>query len=204
MRKKRALPRPPRVYVFPPGVDADIGRRRVAEIAAGVALTPEDRRKDFGLWIRNARKAKGLTQGQAAESAGISVAHWSRIETGITGSSKNTVLRAANALLLDSNEALYRAGLAYSTVTTRVNVPDEVLVEWMVAPRDPKTSLEQSPDESLAAKEYGDNQLAELLNKIHLQIGEAVRLGKAQGIPAQQLLRQVLADIQAQSDQGID
>lgn len=66
----------------------------------------------FGAWIKQKRETEKLSQGGAAERAGIDRQQWFRIENGISGTRRETVIKMAKALSADENEALHLAGFA--------------------------------------------------------------------------------------------
>lgn len=70
----------------------------------------ERQRREFGLWIRSLRVLAGYEQDQAADRAGLSRVQWSRIETGATGTKRETLDRIARAIHADPSEAYRRAG----------------------------------------------------------------------------------------------
>lgn len=89
--------------------------------------------KDFGKWLKSNRVAKGLTQGEAAELADLSLNTWSNLEVGYK-TKKETVLRAARTVGADEAVALEKAGFTHdkdgawangagSSVLTRTNRP---------------------------------------------------------------------------------
>lgn len=62
---------------------------------------------EIGQRIRKIRKAKGYSQEQLAEMAGISVTHMSHIETGNTKLSIEVFFNIVNALECSSDELLF-------------------------------------------------------------------------------------------------
>ncbi len=69
-------------------------------------------KRDFGSWIKEKRDKAGLSQDGAARRAEIDRQQWYRIENGLSGTKRDTVIRLAVALSADPNEALQRAGFA--------------------------------------------------------------------------------------------
>jgi DNA-binding XRE family transcriptional regulator len=65
----------------------------------------------FGRWVAKKRKAKGLTQGQAASLIDADRQTWYRIEKG-WATKRQTVVAVANALEASVTEALTLAGFA--------------------------------------------------------------------------------------------
>ena len=68
--------------------------------------------KSFGTWIKELRDKAGLSQDGAARRAEIDRQQWYRIENGLSGTKRDTVIRIAHALSADPNEALERAGFS--------------------------------------------------------------------------------------------
>jgi transcriptional regulator with XRE-family HTH domain len=66
--------------------------------------------KDFGAWIREHREKNHLSQAGAAQRAGIDRQQWYRIESGKSGTRRDTVIEIARAVSADINEALDKAG----------------------------------------------------------------------------------------------
>lgn len=64
-------------------------------------------RKNIGLRLSQARKAKGLTQEQLAELTSFSVSEISRIETGKTETPLTTLLKLCDALQIGLDFLLY-------------------------------------------------------------------------------------------------
>lgn len=69
----------------------------------------EARWKRFGQWIAEKREKLGLTQAQAGERMGVVKQEWYRLEKGRSTTQK-TVIAIAEALEVDTDEALTRAG----------------------------------------------------------------------------------------------
>lgn len=67
---------------------------------------------EFGQWLRSKRELARLKQDEAASRAGIDRQQWYRIETGRSGSRRDTVIALAKAVDADVAEALTRAGFA--------------------------------------------------------------------------------------------
>jgi transcriptional regulator with XRE-family HTH domain len=65
---------------------------------------------EFGAWIRDERESRRLSQGGAASRAGIDRQQWYRIESGKSGTRRDTVIAIAHALSVDEDEALKKAG----------------------------------------------------------------------------------------------
>jgi len=67
---------------------------------------------EFGSWIKSIREAARLSQAGAANRAGIDRQQWYRIENGLSGSKRETVIAMAKAVSVNIDEALTRAGFA--------------------------------------------------------------------------------------------
>lgn len=74
--------------------------------------TKEDK-ATFGNWLREMRKTRGLSQEEAAKRAGIVRQQWLRIESGESGTRRETVPGIAFALGLPESEVFQRAGFAF-------------------------------------------------------------------------------------------
>lgn len=66
----------------------------------------------FGAWIKEQREARKISQGGAAKRAEIDRQQWFRIENGLSGTRRDTVIRMAHAISADVDEALRLAGFA--------------------------------------------------------------------------------------------
>jgi transcriptional regulator with XRE-family HTH domain len=73
---------------------------------------PQNIWKDFGSWIKGKRDKANLSQDGAARRAEIDRQQWYRIENGLSGTRRETVIRMAQAVSADPNEALQLAGFA--------------------------------------------------------------------------------------------
>lgn len=69
----------------------------------------------FGNWLREHRKAAGMTQKELNEASGVDIIHLSRLENGRSGVTPETVRKLAIAIGVDQREALYRAGFGRMT-----------------------------------------------------------------------------------------
>jgi transcriptional regulator with XRE-family HTH domain len=72
----------------------------------------QDRWERFGAWLKEKREAGRFSQAGAAKRAGIDRQQWYRIETGKSGTKRETVIAIANALSLDVAETLNHAGFS--------------------------------------------------------------------------------------------
>lgn len=72
----------------------------------------EQVKRRFGAWIKEKREATRLSQDGAAKRAGIDRQQWYRIESGLSGTRRDTVIAMANALTVSVPEALHIAGFA--------------------------------------------------------------------------------------------
>lgn len=71
--------------------------------------------RSFGSWLKLKREESHLSQGGAAQRAGIDRQQWYRIENGLSGTKRDTVIAIAGALSLSVDEALSMAGFAGPT-----------------------------------------------------------------------------------------
>lgn len=72
----------------------------------------EQQRRVFGRWLRGYRVDMNLDQIQAAHLARISRVQYARIESGATGTTRETVESLARALRAPMSQALRLAGFA--------------------------------------------------------------------------------------------
>lgn len=87
----------------------------------------ETARRDFGLYIKGARDAAGLSQEGAAVKAGLTRQQWNRLENGQSGTKRETVLMIAAAFDLDESIALNKAGFAPTGTRKKVTNIAELL-----------------------------------------------------------------------------
>jgi transcriptional regulator with XRE-family HTH domain len=66
----------------------------------------------FGEWIEAQRRLTPYTQEAAAARAGMKRQQWSRIIKGVSGTKRTTVIRIAEAVGANVDEALVKAGYA--------------------------------------------------------------------------------------------
>lgn len=83
--------------------------------------------KDFGAWIKEKRDAAKLSQDGAARRAGIDRQQWYRIENGLSGTRRDTVIRMAQAVSTNVNEALERAGFAGEVTSAKPQTLAELI-----------------------------------------------------------------------------
>jgi len=67
---------------------------------------PGKSKREYGLYLANSRRLRGLTQAQVAEGIGVNPFYISLIETGRRRPSVRMLKRMINTLRLDSTEAL--------------------------------------------------------------------------------------------------
>ena len=79
-------------------------------------------KKQLGGALRRAREHRGQTQAQVAESIGISVEAYSRIERGVTAPAASTLLALMNVLDLERDDLLKR-----KTLTRKSPYPKEIM-----------------------------------------------------------------------------
>ncbi len=72
---------------------------------------------EFGRWLKKHREDLHFSQSGAAQRAGIDRQQWYRIENGLSGTKRDTVIAIAKALSLPVGEALKRAGFGSTTDT---------------------------------------------------------------------------------------
>lgn len=77
-----------------------------------MAETSDSLKRTFGAWLKQKREESHFSQGGAAARAGIDRQQWYRIENGLSGTKRDTVVAIAHALSLPVEEALSRAGFA--------------------------------------------------------------------------------------------
>lgn len=82
----------------------------VTTLFVTTSRVPESPWKEFGAWIKDARLKANLSQAGAANRTGIDRQQWYRIENGLSGTKRETVIKIAAALSLNEKEALNRAG----------------------------------------------------------------------------------------------
>lgn len=68
----------------------------------------------FGAWIKSQRESQRLTQSEASKKAGIDRQQWYRIESGKSGTRRDTAIAIGTALGLDEDDVLNRAGFGGS------------------------------------------------------------------------------------------
>ena len=70
------------------------------------SISSAELRRRFGCWLKEQRKARGITQEFVAEKSDITVTQLSRIENGKSGSRRDTVIQLAQIIGIDESEAL--------------------------------------------------------------------------------------------------
>ena len=80
--------------------------------------TSESLKRSFGRWLKEKREETHFSQGGAAQRAGIDRQQWYRIENGLSGTKRDTVIAIARALSLPADEALARSGFASTQAET--------------------------------------------------------------------------------------
>ena len=89
-------------------------KRKLLQTRYAMESTAQVKRR-FGAWIKQKREEGRLSQGGAAGRAGIDRQQWYRIESGLSGTKRDTVIAMANALTVSVSEALQMAGFAAET-----------------------------------------------------------------------------------------
>lgn len=79
-----------------------------------------DVRKEFGKYMQTERDSRGITQKFLAKKIGITETQLSRIETGKSGTNRDTVIKWAECLSIDENEVLRKFKPEYNIL------PDEI------------------------------------------------------------------------------
>ncbi len=79
---------------------------------------------EFGAWIKELREGQRLSQAGAAHRAGIDRQQWYRIESGKSGTRRDTVIAMANAVSADVGEALKRAGFSLADPDKPQNIQE--------------------------------------------------------------------------------
>jgi len=72
----------------------------------------EQVKRRFGAWVKQKREESRLSQDGAAKRADIDRQQWYRIESGLSGTRRDTVIAMAKALTVSVTEALHMAGFA--------------------------------------------------------------------------------------------
>lgn len=87
----------------------------------------KERWKNFGRWMRETREAKRLSQEGLARRIGIDRQQVYRLEGGLSGTRRETVLKIAEALEQSPAEALNMAGFAIPRTPGRISNGRELL-----------------------------------------------------------------------------
>lgn len=72
------------------------------------AKTSAEIRREFGGWFKAERESRGISQKYVAEKVGVTVTQLSRIERGLSGTRRDTVISLAEIIGVDATEALRR------------------------------------------------------------------------------------------------
>jgi GTP cyclohydrolase I len=86
--------------------------------------------KSFGAWLRAQREARRLRQQDLAEQIGITASHLSRAESNEKNLSEDTLLRLAEALGLESDALLVRAGILTDRMKGAISRDPEGFLAW--------------------------------------------------------------------------
>ncbi|HEX8367705.1 MAG TPA: helix-turn-helix transcriptional regulator [Pyrinomonadaceae bacterium] len=70
------------------------------------SISSAELRRRFGCWLKEQRKAHGITQEFVAAKSDITVTQLSRIENGKSGTRRDTVIQLAQIIGIDESEAL--------------------------------------------------------------------------------------------------
>lgn len=87
--------------------------------------------QSFGKWIKARREREGVKQIDLAESVGIHPVQLSRIENGVTGTRRGTLIKLAHALRLDMREAFNRAGYDLASLQQSPNIVQRKLLDYL-------------------------------------------------------------------------
>ncbi len=93
-------------------------------------------REEFGRWLRSKREERKLSRAELSRLADISDMQIYRIEQGETGSKRETLRLLANALQIDENEVLRRAGF-YSRLPVEDEEAGNFQTDWAKTEDDP-------------------------------------------------------------------
>lgn len=83
--------------------------------------------KILGNWIKWHREKKNISQETAAELAGLSRFQWIRIETGKSGTKKDTLIQIANVIGADVGQTLRKSGFVDESYETKSSVENQIL-----------------------------------------------------------------------------
>jgi GTP cyclohydrolase I len=86
---------------------------------------------DFGVWLKQARQARGLSQGDLADKAGCSRSYLSRIEANTKGVSAAMASAFADALGVDPVHLALRAGVVSEAAQAAIAARPEAFLAWM-------------------------------------------------------------------------
>lgn len=106
---------------------------------------------EFGIALRKAREAKGLSQEQAAERTKMAVRTLSRLETGEGNPSLSTLLALANVYGLSLDALTGRPAFAKSQVAEKLATQARVQEHWIEAARLLSAIAQASPLRRLIA-----------------------------------------------------
>lgn len=92
----------------------------------------------FGVWLRQVRREKGLTQEEVAKAAGLSRQFINRVEAGEYNIDEDTAPRLALAIGEDADIVREKAGFAKKNPT---DVPAELVSIWHRVPKDRRSGF---------------------------------------------------------------
>lgn len=127
--------------------------------------------REFGLYLKGAREAAGLSQEGAAKKAGLTRQQWNRLENGLSGTKRETVLMIAEAFNLDESSALNKAGFTPAGVRKKVSSIPE-LIEALEAVGIVDASFYGGMDKMA---EYTEDEFEELKERIMADVGITLR-----------------------------
>ncbi len=123
---------------------------------------------EWGAWYASRRKAAGLSQQKVADITGMERTHISDLETGKSGARRDTIIALAEAIHVDAEEALDKAGFKTPARTGVTFEDQEMGVSTPFESEDPEQLLEQMRalrDEYLRRDEELRQRLAEAQKK---------------------------------------
>lgn len=86
---------------------------------------------DFGEWLKQARSARGLSQGELADRVGCSRSYLSRIEANTKSLSAATAHALADALGIDTLQMALRAGVLPKAALQAIAAEPDAFLDWM-------------------------------------------------------------------------
>lgn len=103
--------------------------------------------QEFGPWLRSQRERSGKTRKQVATAIGIHVVQLARIETGESGTKRDTLDALIAELSLDAKEAYIKAGfmpaeeIGADDQQTQAAMAAELIENFLMLPLEKQTQL---------------------------------------------------------------